>query len=268
MPEFPDLNSQTPTDAAIGRILQSCGREFDEQLVAFMESSDPDATRKARVALRRLTTTLDAFPNLLRKGRRRRLRRRVKVLFRSLGRVRDADLMSSSASPAAVAALREATRSALRKSGAVTLGARLQAPRTLDRLIRSGKSAKRARRQPLGATAAEAMTRVRKQCLSFGLDLARLSDHKIHGLRKSIKAWRYLAEFFADCWPQDSVASDRRQRFQALQDALGVLTDRMIVGPAAGPTPDAGSDAAMMQAQELWLELAGEPPWWHNGDKT
>lgn len=85
MPETPDLTAMTYSDTALALILQACGREVDQHVAAFLDGHDLDSLRKARVALRRLTTALDAFAPILRKSRARKLRRRVKKLFWRLG---------------------------------------------------------------------------------------------------------------------------------------------------------------------------------------
>lgn len=261
MPDALGLTATTPTDTALALILQACGRDLDVQLAAFLDSPDHDAPRKARVALRRMTTTLDAFAPLLRKGRRQKLRRRAKALFRLLGQVRDADVISRAAEPRSDA-LRASTRKALRKTDALTLGARLQSQRLLDRMMRGGRAARRARRAPLSALATLALTRARATCLAQGPDLARLSDKKIHALRKDLKAWRYLAEFFAPCWPHDAMAAERRARFQAIQDALGLLTDQALIRKAGGALATEAGPDAMIRAQGLWSQFLVEPPWW------
>lgn len=265
MPEALGLTATTPTDTALALILQACGRDLDAQLAAFLDSPDPEAPRKARVALRRLTTTLDAFAPLLRKGRRQKLRRRAKALFRLLGQVRDADVLAGVAD-ARTEALRAATRMALRKSDALTLGARLQLPRLLDRLMRGGRAARRACRAPLADLARLALTQARVTCLAQGPDLARMSDKKLHALRKDLKAWRYLAEFFAPCWPEDALADERRGRFQAIQDALGVLTDQALIRKAGGAPAQGAEPEAMIRAQGLWSQFRVEPPWWLTQD--
>mgnify|MGYP000591368344 CR=1 FL=1 len=61
----PDLD----TESAFRLLVARCCAEVDRQIAQFLEQDHPEGAHKARVALRRLTTTLDAFRHILkRKG--------------------------------------------------------------------------------------------------------------------------------------------------------------------------------------------------------
>lgn len=257
------LTANMPSEAALATILVMLGQDFDHHIGLFLNSTDPDSPRKARVALRRLTTALEAFAPLLRKSRAAHLRLRAKVLFRLLGNVRDDDVVGQ-LSPGSEAQdmLRDRTRKSLRKAKALTFGPRLCAPSTLKHLLKTGRSARRRRSAPLVQTASAALEAARNACLKNGTDLSRLSEAKAHDLRKRLKSWRYLAEFFSTCWPEDQDAAARRALFQELQDAMGVMTDQALLRQRGKPVDLQAVSAAQSRAQDLLCRLILEQPWW------
>lgn len=263
MPDPLGLTANMPSQDALAAILRGCGQDFALQLAVFLESPDPDGPRKARVALRRFTTALDAFEPILRRSRARDLRRRAKELFRHLGEIRDADVLGvADAKDEYADWLRSRVRKHLRKAKAAEFAARLQSPSFLKGLMKSGKSSRGLRERSLVLTAASALEEARERCFKHGTDLSRLSETRIHDLRKAFKAWRYLAEFFAPCWPDDGAAPARHHAFQALQDAFGVLTDQSLLRRRGGEVDPADVEAATARAQQLLCALILEAPWW------
>lgn len=111
-------------EAALTALVTGCALDIDRHLAQVMETAAPEGPHKTRVALRRLTTALDAFAPLLRRSAARALRREAKRIFRRLGEVRDVDVYLETLTardrdrlaPEAET-LREATRTALRERG-------------------------------------------------------------------------------------------------------------------------------------------------------
>lgn len=265
MPDPLGLTANMPSQDALAAILRGCGQDFALQLAVFLESPDPDGPRKARVALRRLTTALDAFEPILRRSRARDLRRRAKEMFRHLGEIRDADVAGVvDVREEDADWLRSRVRKHLRKAKAAEFAARLQSSTFADGLMKSGKSSRGPREKALIRTAARSLEQARERCFKHGTDLSRLSDTKIHDLRKALKAWRYLAEFFAPCWPEDDAVPARRLAFQALQDAFGVLTDQSLVRRRGGEVDPADVETATARAQQLLCALILDAPWWRD----
>lgn len=269
MLKLPGLTAEMPLGDTLAVLLQACGQEIDQHIAAFLDGTDPDSPRKARVAIRRLTTALDAFAPILRKKHRIKLRGRAKNVFRKLGRLRDGEmvLLAQGADQEKLEALRAKAAQALRSTGAITLGAQIQSTRVLQELLRKGKGQRKERAKPLIHLAARVLSAARGRFLEHELDLNTASQSQLHDLRKDLKAYRYLSEFFQPCWPDDQDAEVRRHRFQALQDALGSLTDLAVIRKAAGVTEDEQLGApqeiaGLTKAQSLWTDLRQEAPWW------
>ena len=113
-------------EAVFCAIASACIDDLDRSLAEFMATSAPEGPHKARVALRRLTTALDAFKPLMCKAEAKALRVRAKAIFRRLGRVRDADVYDQTkggeGASTETEALRQAVRSALRRRDALKFG--------------------------------------------------------------------------------------------------------------------------------------------------
>lgn len=255
-------------------IVLSCAEAIDAALAIFLETEDEAGPHKARVALRRLTTALDAFAPILRRKPSLVLRARAKWLFQELGLVRDSDVhlleyQGKTVTKAMIAKnrlLREKTRRKLRKRRAVDFTQRLR--RSVlgsDNIFRRSAKAQRRRASPVSTFAAPVLDAAWLRCQAYGASVKAIPEGKRHEFRKDMKALRYLAEFFADLYPglgDEPFRSD----FRDIQDALGVLNDHAVSlaisgSKPSGPLPDRVS-AALDQSEQLWARLASaRPPW-------
>lgn len=268
----PALSPDLSCEAALRAIVNQCADALDAELAVFLCSEDPRGPHKARVALRRLTTALDAFAPLLRRKGAARLRREAKALFRALGAVRDADVHTADRADSPghddrvrrTLALRAQTRAALREGGAVTYAPRLRsAVAEGSELFRRGES--RLRAAPIAALAGAALGARWEECRRFGADLGALPPEGRHEFRKEMKALRYLAEFFSALFP---ALGDEpfRSDFRTLQDALGTLNDYEVALALEGRKPPARLPArearALAEAEAVWRSLrTGPRPW-------
>lgn len=275
MPSDPTPDPTPPTcEDSFRRIVTDCALAIDAALAVFLDTEDPSGPHKARVALRRLTTAMDAFAPLLRRKRRRALRDQAKHIFRELGQVRDSDVYTRSREgkpghpkrARANQALREKVRADLRRARMVGFtGALVAAVQPGGDLYRQSAAARDSRVQPVRAFAADLLDAAWRRCLAYGASVQAIPEADRHEFRKDMKALRYLAEFFADLFPALE-AEPFRSDFRDLQDALGVLNDYAVSlaiekrkAPARLPAPEA---KALAEAQEIWARLAGEtPPW-------
>lgn len=264
----PALHPAMDTESAFRLLVGDCCAEVDARIVQFLESDDPEGAHKARVALRRLTTTLDAFRPVLRRRECAAQRARAKAIFRALGKVRDADVyldLRGAAAPqkvhAATRALRQKVRARLRKDKVVGFTPALLA-RVLDgSIFRVRPGGLAARLRPVGDTAAAALAAQRAVCLSFGDDLHGLSDEDRHDLRKALKGLRYTAEFFAPVWDAPDWPA-RRNVLRDMQDELGHLNDLVAARGRDGGGDRTAEKAALERAGKAWAALRAMPPWW------
>lgn len=261
-------------EAAFALIIGRCTTTLDGELAVFLNGDDPAGPHKSRVALRRITTALDAFAPILRKSARKATRSEAKRIFRLLGQVRDSDVYLADHAdepghPERLAAnrkLRHKTREKLRRIKAVAFAPRLSLALQPDGgLLRTSPSARALRADPLRDFAADALDRAWQAAERCGPSLRDMRPTDQHDFRKDMKTLRYLAEFFADQFPalsQDPFRAD----FRDLQDALGTLNDFDVAlaleGRARPKTLPPRQDRALVQAQAIWTRLrATTPPW-------
>lgn len=289
------ISAELACEAAFARIMQDCACQIDAQLAVVLTSDWASGPHKARVALRRLTTALDAFGAILRRKPAARLRAEAKWIFRVLGQLRDADVFVQSCPANAVdgaarrklAALRAKIRRKLRRHQAVAFAPGVlrqlgdlahlgetdpegDAPSAVFAASHPGKSpsllrrqgkGRQLRRMPVAALAHSQLQAAWKQGLRYGPDLEKLGATGLHDFRKDMKTLRYLVEFFAPLWPAAARAPFRRS-LQLLQDDLGLLND-MAVAAARGRRPDAVKrQAALARAARDWRQLRAQPPFW------
>ena len=257
-------------EAAFRGIAQSCAQALDASLAVFLETDDPSGPHKARVALRRLTTALDAFGPILRRKASAALRSHAKAMFRDLGRVRDSDVHLMNADPGLGAKatkeladrnrrLRDKTRDRLRKSRMVRFTQVLRVSvQDGGTLFRRSHAAQDRRAAPVTDFAAEALGAAWATCRAYGPSVKAIPDLKRHDFRKDMKTLRYLAEFFADHFP-DLRETVFLRDFRKMQDALGTLNDFMVALEIEGRSlPDPLPPkvvTALNQAEALWKAL-------------
>lgn len=261
-------------EARFRSLALASAKAFDAAMDLFLTSEDPQGPHKARVALRRLTTALDAFRPILRRKAAELWRARAKRIFAALGRVRDSDvhLADSQAKPGEKARrernrlLRQKTRKAMRKRQVADFVPGLRtAVAEGGAIFRRSAKARDRREAPVGAFAAGALDEAWQRCLGHGRSVRAMTDEERHEFRKDIKTLRYLAEFFADLFPglgDAPFAGDLR----AIQDSLGTLNDFAVALEIEGRKPPARPPAriarAMDEAERLWVELSRMPlPW-------
>ena len=261
-------------EARFRSVALAAAEAFDAALDTFLTSEDPQGPHKARVALRRLTTAVDAFRPILRRKAAELWRARAKKIFAALGRVRDSDvhLADRQAKPGDKARrernrlLRQRTRKAMRKRQVADFAPGLRTAVADDGAIfRRSAKARNLRAAPVAAFAAGVLDEAWQRCLGPGRSVRAMTDEERPEFRKDMKTLRYLAEFFADLFPglgDAPFAEDLR----AIQDALGTLNDFAVALEIEGCKPPARLPArvaeAMDEAERLWEGLSGPPlPW-------
>lgn len=255
-------------------IAGSCLEAYDRSLAVFLETDEADGPHKTRVALRRLTTCLDAFAPILRRKMMRDLRDEAKLFFRALGKVRDSDVYLAKRIEAPGhdkrqrenQALRQKTRAHLRKAKAVSYAARaLDIIKPDGAIFRDSHHSADLAHAPVNKLAQAALDQAWEACLDFGPLVTAIARKDRHEFRKDLKRIRYLAEFFSDAMPALG-AEPFNRNFKSLQDALGVLNDydvslKLEKRKPVKQLPDL-QIAALAEADELWAGLAkANPPW-------
>ena len=261
-------------EAVFCAIASACIDDLDRSLAEFMATSAPEGPHKARVALRRLTTALDAFKPLMCKAEAKALRVRAKAIFRRLGRVRDADVYDQTkggeGASTETEALRQAVRSALRRRDALKFGPLLRRKLADGTLMRTSGSGLRLRATPALVLARAAMGQAFAAVSSHGKSLARMDDPARHEFRKDMKSLRYLTDFFVVPDADPALCND----LEALQDLLGTLNDlanarlrEMKARKCTGKIARRGKPelAVLKQADVLWTRLRKAAPWWQTG---
>lgn len=269
MPETRAVRPTMSAETAFAVIAGGCCEEMGAHLPAFFASDDPAGVHKARVALRRLTTALDAFEPVLKPRKAAALREAAKAIFRELGRVRDADVLAAHLAGGRrgrkqqerAARVRAEARRHLRKRDAREFPDRLAAKVASGALLGNRPAARAARAGPVAELAEAALDRAWTACLSHGPDLREMPDRDRHEFRKDAKTFRYLAEFFAALWPRRDWPP-LRERLQELQDGLGLLNDLANARGQGAQADPAAEGQAMERAAALWRDLARTPMWW------
>lgn len=262
------LPDQT-TASAFTALVNDLTEILQINLAALMTEDSPEPVHKARVALRRLRACLTAFEPIIDGDLAEAMQHRARALFRILGDIRDADVMAirfadtdrTAAFESEATRQRQKMRKHLKRKKAETFR-----PWMLRRLAgkswrRSGKKAKALREAPLTDLAIMSLDRAWAACLSNGLDLRVMSARAQHELRKDLKTFRYLTEFFADLWP-GKAQKDFLRALRSMQDDLGELTDSALA-QSLGHIDKAETNTPEEQTAKAWEVLAAQGPWWH-----
>ena len=263
------LDAGMTAERAAALVLTAGAQEFALFLDDLLASDDPVGPHKSRVALRRLLAALAAFKPIIAPDLAESLATRLKGYFKVIGQVRDADVLahdiSGAGNPDTLQAEADRVRRKVRK--------RLLHKRA-DRLVhqvekrfrgtdwrRRTRAAKALRHGPVSGLAAAALDKTWTKCLSHGADLAGMTSFERHELRKTLKTFRYLCEYFSGLWPGDQ-AAPFHAILCALQDDLGILNDLVMARTRGLAVDDAGESPTLRRVETAWAELAGSAKWW------
>jgi CHAD domain-containing protein len=257
----------SPTEA-LHHLADSLTTTVDSNLTLLMADDSAEPVHKARVALRRFRTLLDAFAPILDDDLCDALHDRARALFRVLGTIRDADVMAArfqgtdraAKSTAHAAQQRHKGRKALKRKKAAGFRDWVQKRLSGKSWRQTGKKARALRDGPVTTLAALALDRAWAEALSNGPDLLHMSARAQHDLRKDLKALRYLSEFFEGLWPEapsDLFLADLR----AMQDDLGEVSDSETAR-ALGHDDTTDTQGPQSRAATAWASLVARGPWW------
>lgn len=261
MAKAEQVDPKTSAKDAVRLLMTPGATEFARHLRGVMTSDDPEGPHKARVALRRLRVALTAFKPIVAKPLYAKLQTALRATFRTLGTLRDADVLALAMNQpdliAAATATRAQVRADLTSARASRQGGQITRAFAAKSWRRQGT--KSLRNAPAAILAASALDQTWHTCLNFGPDLTILPAETRHELRKSLKTLRYLGDHFTALWPgpaQDALVS----RLKALQEDLGTLNDHAVARALGFAAPD---DAPFLTAaQTHWSALRDAAPYW------
>lgn len=245
--------------------------------------TDTESVHQCRVAVRRLRSDLRTFAPLLERGWTDDLRVELRWLGRSLGRVRDKDVLLEQLRQRSTELPEQAHRPAARllrrlrterhehRRGLLDDLRQERYPALLDRLVEAAAtpallpSAEQGARGTLPPLAAEPWRRLSRFVAELG---PHPTDKDLHQLRIRAKRARYAAEAVQVIEGRPVARFARAAA--ALQDALGVLQDAVVAFEwlqgaatrASGSVAFAASTLAAAVWQEAATARAGWPKAW------
>jgi CHAD domain-containing protein len=257
-PARKDLDKQVP--ALLAARLRVLGRRRRRA----KSHGTPEAIHDVRVATRRVQETLDLFGEALPRRERKRLRKRVKRIRRSLADLRDADVLAalvgrlrarsgSWTTPATddlLERFRERSRRlrrALGRPGAVTGDAR-GGVRIAGVAKRAKALAEKASEVPATRARASARRAVGRRVARVEAALGKARSggaSDLHALRIAVKRYRYALEILEE-WGVKRLDEALRSAKQ-VQDILGEVHDLDVLVPLLRRSRGAGSMARRLR---------------------
>ena len=217
--------------------MQSAAAQIAANRMAVLETDDPDAAHQLRIGLRRLRSALCAFRPLSDTPASRELEGHARVLARSVGELRDADvLIEEIYAPVAgtmrghpglprlreaLLAHRDRMRQRVRSELCGQQWSVLQLylalwPRTIEDAEKLST--------PVAKFARSALKKRWRKVADSGERLDDLTVEQRHAMRKALKTLRYTAEFFASLYPEHATRQFIKQ-IRSLQEVFGYLND-------------------------------------------
>jgi inorganic triphosphatase YgiF len=235
--ELPRLECDHTCSHALVLLVQSAAAQIAANRAAVLETEDPDAAHQLRIGLRRLRSVLLAFRPLSDTAAGGELSRHARTLARSVGELRDADvLIEEIYAPVAgamrhdpgLAGLREALlrhrlrmRERVRSELCGQPWSILQLYLALwPRTIEGGGEPS----IPVAKFARSALKKRWRKVADSGKRLEDLDVVERHAMRKALKTLRYTAEFFAGLYPEQATRRFIKQ-LRSLQEEFGYLND-------------------------------------------
>ena len=300
--EAPHLTLEQTNEQAFQQILQSCTDQVLHNVRVVLEGEDPEGPHQLRIGLRRLRCALRAYKSLGDRGTFRHLNREARDLARAIGELRDIDVainvfvspyagrdsfgLGMKALMEALASHRDQIHDKVRDhlaSGRVRtfeldLSAFLEGD--LLRLSSDGQDAIAAE-EPVGGHASLVLQTSWRKVSELGNRLDQLTVAERHQMRKALKNFRYVAEFYAPLYNRKAV---RRYlgHVKQLQTVFGYLNDvammknlrevlngrkfadaelNWTIGHIQGAN-EARAEIAWETAQSLWHKLNRAERFW------
>jgi triphosphatase len=277
--------------AAFHVIASACIRQFAVNATLLLNSPEPEPLHQMRVAIRRFRSLLSFDGALLPKRKLSVLRLETRRVFRTLGKIRDLDILIASLehagnslpSTVTLLALREKREAAYAKVVAMLRSTRF-CRRLIDLVafIECGPFTrpKNCERNTLGAEkvkdgAIRILERRWRKLRKFD-KISRLEPDQRHRFRIQSKKFRYACEFFGSLFvKQRDRYNGCLQAAESLQDTLGELTDiasmKRLLGrqddkinrhAASAPRNREIEQALLVEAESQRTQLRKQKPFW------
>lgn len=237
---------------------------------------DPEGPHQLRIHLRRLRALMKAFRPAFDGPGLRRLGCEAKQLGRTVGRLRDADVLVAETVPEAAAALdlggaavdtllgrlaagRDAIRDEIRASLSGPRWSRLRIGCALFALAVE-------RDRPSGAPpdlpciARAALERAWKDVERWGKRIEELTLDERHTMRKRLKTLRYTVEIFAPIHPPERTEAFL-DRLKTMQDVFGYINDVQTARHSLAARAPCGPADEAAAAVLRWHEARAENAW-------
>lgn len=235
--QYPALTGQETCAQALGAFVESAAAQIMANRRAVLETDDPEAAHQLRIGLRRLRSALKAFSPLYDTAAARELARQAREVARAVGTLRDADVLiegiyaqvaGRSKGEPGYAELREgllAHRAAKRAEARAALDGEAWSKLRLQLALWPHAIGGDEKLQtPARGLAGAALAKGWKKVARLGADIDGLSLEQRHEMRKALKQFRYMVEFFASLYPAKAVGRFVKELKQ-LQDAFGYVND-------------------------------------------
>ena len=239
---------------------------------------DPEYLHQLRVGTRRLRSALRAFRPLLKRRRVKVMERPFRDMMRIFGVARDWDvfcqtLVEADAPLPLLRAARRRRAVARRAAREVVKSARFQLAQlgALRWLHSDPWRSKAPRSETFAAFARSSLDRLHRRLLRRARKIDWHDVERRHKMRIRVKRLRYACDFFAPCFPHQSV-SPLLGALSALQDTLGELNDlavaRRLLGELRVAAPGVKAKLAARERELIvsletnWPPLERKPPYW------
>jgi inorganic triphosphatase YgiF len=297
-----EVAPDTTIEIAARDVFRDCLAQIAANMVVVAETDLSEGPHQLRVGLRRLRTAFSVFGPVLGEASMQPLADTAQSLGRTVGHLRDADVLRDEVvAGAAAGGLDAAAAGAL----ADALGAHRETVRAEVRAALAGETAtgflfdlglfiegrgwldpadhtQTARlATPVADVAPALLDRQLKRVRKRGRHFRRLHAEGLHELRKSLKKLRYAVDMLGPAFPAERVAS-YLGTLKELQDSFGSMNDAAMAGEAlSGPDAPAADDPAAQRAvgwtlgtlaarvaedhralERGWRHLKAAPPFW------
>jgi len=232
------MNAESRCADAFTILLSIATRQIINSRLIVLESDDPEGPHEIRIGLRRLRSVLKTLRPLVGSPSLNKYETLARDFARSIGELRDADVMINSI----CAPVRD--RFPEQKGFAEVLAILAEQRKARQKQVRSMlKSARWGHlqlyltlwpetlqefeplKEPIFEFARTTLKKRWKKLCKLGRDFGNLSPEARHEMRKSLKQLRYLSEFFGAVFGKEEATSRFVARLKELQDVFGYLND-------------------------------------------
>ena len=254
--ETPALTSDMTAALAFQQIAKTCIRHFRLNETSLLEQRDSEVLHQARVALRRLRTTLSIHRAMIVDSQFDRIRNELRTLTSKLGEARNIDVLIDRSEPGKLRSRLDKARDHSYDDVATALASPHVRSLMFDlaEWIAVGDwlkdpAGRGIGDQPVREFAVFSLDRYYRKVKKRGRDIAKLDDRARHQVRKDAKNLRYAAEFFSSLFGE----KQQRRRFnrfvealELLQECLGELNDLATTSEVLAqirPNADLGAES-------------------------